>query len=159
MNNKVEQQVSKKRYKGFPLEDATEPLLLSPIQEDFDSAVPGDPERCVFANFIKRTSKVKLVEVHRTTAYVLDPKRKIVLRYKVRAQANAAIQEFDEKTMQEWLGGVYVFDAPSPSQRLGYKKKYNLREPVIQRPAQPRKSISRGSNGNWRLGIGKVRTS
>ena len=105
-------------YEGLPLVDANEDVSLVITRNDSNQSKKKDPGNCAAALAGRREFKTE-VRVYMSRMYVKDKSKKRWVRYLVPSSVSREITSFDRGAGFE--PGEYVFKAPSPAQRLGYK--------------------------------------
>jgi len=126
----------------YPKVDATADLYVSITRDDIRRATPKDHCNCAVAQSIKRAvgRPDTAAVIFPSVAYVLMPTDRATARaqfndvktgelawhrFRNTAELNEAILQFDRTGDTEALG--YQFHAPSPSQRLRYRRAHNVK--------------------------------
>jgi hypothetical protein len=154
-------------YQGIPVQDAKTHLFVQPSQEDIQQAIPGDPENCAYALFIKRSLQSPLVRIYKTVAYVqvLNPKGEPVIERFMIPPYNPASDFMNKIDQQQSLGSAgFYLSKPSQKDQLDHRAKYrktHSRQTKINKEKYLKNKLIGSSLPEtplpkWRHGSGKV---
>lgn len=102
-------------FKGKPVVDATEPLVVKVFPRHIKAAQPCDEEHCALAQSIKTQRGVIDCRVGNGTVYV--EKKDHYVRYVMDKETRKKIDAFDKAGY--FQPGTYTFSAPLVRQRIG----------------------------------------
>lgn len=108
-----------------PVIDATEPVTISVTVKDIDTAICGDPSKCVIAAGLTRKFGKDFVgaEVGRTcTKVILTDK---ILRFSTPGKIRKQLPVFDETGMWDLGAGKYTLDLFIKAPNRFDKKRYS----------------------------------
>jgi hypothetical protein len=127
--NKNKKENMSRTYKGIPIEDANQDLLVMLNETDIRDGVPQSPTNCAIALSIKRVSGAIDVDIRSSVAYIVVVKGKqpIARRYVIDQLSRTFVGQFDAEYYKDKDGTIRVprqvlrLKAPAGSTKMGYK--------------------------------------
>jgi hypothetical protein len=119
-----------KAFPSLEVVEAKKPLQLFPTQEDWDTAVPKDPEHCGFANCAHRVCGATQAHFFKKYVYidhVGDDGIRRVHRYVVSPGVYRAIAVFDETEKMREKPRAFILRPPSSAETLHGARARNRR--------------------------------
>lgn len=123
-----------KQIDGYPVVDATEPLILEVTRRDITKGEPQEPDSCAIARACKRTLDIIEARVHLSRTYLRTSDGEW-LRYFTPQAARTEIVAFDRGGTFE--PGEYRFPPVSKSKRLGTMKSTSTNKRTGRKRTRP----------------------